>query len=225
VQFLLMILSISLNGQSNVLMAGQDRLFTDMGIIPIVGSADPKVTGDIYLFEKSAKCDLFFRASRTMEDVWINYDIYNSQLILLHNGKNFSIDFNLVEHFVVKESNQKFFNSSGLVGVEPNLALKVLFESPNLSFYQKTELKILKSSYNEQLDIGTKDTRIVSSFHYFLFEKEEESYMVFKPTKNSLKSLDNYKDLKGYIKANNYDLGNENDAVEVIKFYERIKYK
>lgn len=224
-QFLLMILSISLNGQSNVLMAGQDRLFTDMGIIPIVGSADPKVTGDIYLFEKSAKCDLFFRASRTMEDVWINYDIYNSQLILLHNGKNFSIDFNLVEHFVVKESNQKFFNSSGLVGVEPNLALKVLFESPNLSFYQKTELKILKSSYNEQLDIGTKDTRIVSSFHYFLFEKEEESYMVFKPTKNSLKSLDNYKDLKGYIKANNYDLGNENDAVEVIKFYERIKYK
>ncbi|MEP5610606.1 MAG: hypothetical protein ABJP45_00080 [Cyclobacteriaceae bacterium] len=220
-----MTLYIAVHAQSNVLMKGQDQLFTDMGIIPIVGPASPKVKGDVYLFEKSAKCDLFFKASKTMEDVWINCDIYNSQLILLHNGKNFSIDFTLVDHFVVRGSNEKFVNSSNLKGVEPNLALKVLVESPNLSLYQKTELKVLKPSYNEQLGIGTKDTRIVSSSLYLLFEKEKESSLVFKTSRNSLKPLDYYNELKEFMKANSYDLENEGDAVEIIKFYESLKYK
>ncbi len=216
-------ISSSLNGQ--VITRGPSQLFSSLGFIEIVGPDDPTIKGDVHLFEQRKKGDLDFKVSKSMEDVWINYDIYNSKIILFFKGKRFSIDFSLVDSVTITDTNKKLINSRYLKGVPPNTPLMVLYDSPNLIFFEKPDLKIIKPSYNRELDIGTRDTKIVHEFQYMIFEKDSQNHFFFKQTKNGIKSLEHYKELKEHVKANNYKLDNADDAVKLVKFYEALKFK
>ncbi len=218
-------LSIHLTTLSaQVLSKGPDVLFSNLGFIEIVGPDDPTIKGNIHLFDEWTKSDLVFTVRGSMEDVLINFDLYHSQLILYHKKKKFFVDFSVVDHLIIKEKNQKLINSASLDGMPANLPLLVLYDSPNLCFYEKPDLKIIRPSYVRELDIGTKDTKIVPEFEYLIYEKGSQSHFFFKPNKNGIKSFENYKDLKEHMKEHNYKLDNRENAVALIKYYELEKF-
>ena len=200
-------------------------LFNNLGFIEIIGSEDPTVKGSIHLFEDWTKCDLNFKVTRSMDDVWVNLDLYHSQLLLYYKKKKFVVDFSMVDTLMIKETNQRLINSARLAGMATDLPLFVHYDSPNLGFYEKPSLKIIKPSYNRELDIGTRNTKIVDEFEYLVYEKESQSHFFFKPNKNGIKSFENYKQLKDHIKENNYKMDNREHVVALIMFYEQEKYK
>ncbi len=223
VPFLLIIISTSLKSQ--VLTKGDDLLYSNLGFIEIIGADDPTIKGDIRLFDDWKKCDLNFSIKRSMNDVLVNLDLYHSQLLLYYKKKKFSVGFNMVDSLHIEETNQKLINSSNLEGMAVDLPLFVHYDSHNLGFYEKPGLKIIKPSYNRELDIGTRDTKIVSEFEYLIYDKKNQSHFFFKPNKNGIKSFENYKALREHMKENNYKPDNREHMIALIKFYELEKYK
>ncbi|MEP1093584.1 MAG: hypothetical protein ABJG78_00645 [Cyclobacteriaceae bacterium] len=196
--------------------------FTDTGIIKEIKPIST-VEGDYYLFDAGQEANVHLTTGRKILGVKINYNIEFSQLILSHEKKNYGMDLDLIQHIELADGSI-YHNSSNIENLEPRLLLKRIYDSENLTFYERKIVKVEEPNYNVAMNVGSRNTRITKSTTYLTHTKSNGKFLEFKPSMKGIRSLGYEKEIKSYAKLNDLSPKNLGDLVEIIKFYDKKKF-
>ena len=175
--------------------------------------------GNIYLFPKWVDgARLLTKTDKKYNIIGLNYNILSGNFeIKISKDSIFKLDSKYIKQINVKGSVFKKFNIKG----NDNSFVEVLYESENILFLKKFNIRLLRGKFNP-LD-GTKSPDRYHIYYNFYYSKNGISYKIRLNKKNILPLFkEKHYVIMNDVKKNKLSFKNTDDLVKIFKFYEAL---
>lgn len=218
--YLLLFVSINAFSQQALTFSGNGETnFTSGYFTKYVPGDDYKfVEGNPYLFEKWSTGIIKLESGANLKMESCMYDLYHERLMFLQdeNPLYFSNPED-IDRFTVGTS--EFINIKNETN---NDFYEILVEGKDLKLLKKYNCDIIKGKETNGITQATADKFKITN-DYYLKKGDVELIKVKIKEKDILKLLSNKEqEVKKYIQDNKLNLKNENDLVELFKFYSTL---
>ncbi len=187
-----------------------------------------EVEGRSKLFSDWKQGEVFLSKGRFASGITFNYDVLNNTLLVLVEGKEFSLNPIAVDSILIANSSQVLINPIILDGVGNDLLLLRVYDGLHVSMFRTTLPKVMDgdnitTSITElkydQIEIQIDQERI-----YFLLIKATNEFRELQGKKKELKKWENGDQVVAFVKNQNLDLKNEADLIQIVQHYEQLTY-
>ena len=219
--FFMLLCSYSLVGQQ----VNRDPAFliTGSGFLN-TRSIEPELEGKTNLFDVFKGGTIHFRPKDKSESYkgLLNYDIYTNRVLILLNGNTLELDGNRVDSVqfqVEKDSLLCMLNSKFLVGIQQRGFAFDLHHGLRFRLVKLFVLEVIKPTYNELMNVGSRNYIIKPSHRYFIRTKDANIFERFSMRKASFLEIDKEKKYQKLIRAS--DLEKDSDIARLMTQMER----
>ncbi len=181
-----------------------------------------KVEGSVDMFEDWTKAAIYLSKGKQGTILEVNYDIMNHIVPVRVNGKEYSLNPIAVDSLVLQNSDQVLVNTRVLKGLSGDALLLRVLNGSNFALYRKTAIEVIKPTYNEALNVGSRNVKLNQEKVYLLREKSSNTYYELRGKKKDFKDLANYDKISTYIKGQNLDLKNEANLIDIVNYYAEL---
>ncbi|MBC5773831.1 hypothetical protein H8S95_07135 [Pontibacter sp. KCTC 32443] len=181
-------------------------------------------TGSIYLNDEWATGTLYTSSGHVLQDSQLKYDIKHDVMEINTPDGVKVLQGRYIKQFELQEANQKALYVSGSdndVATGLHTAFyKVLASAKDLKLLSRTELHLKQSNYSPQFDVGSKTDKLVKKEKLYiaqgnnLTKLEKDSFSVFGGKADKVKA---------YAKDKKLKLQKKEDAIQLLRFYAKLK--
>jgi len=189
-----------------------------------------EVEGRANLFTDWRQGEVFLSQGRFASGITFNYDVLNHTLLVLVDGKEFSLNPIAVDSILMANSSQVLINPIILNGAGMDLLLLRVYDGLHLSLFRNTLAKVMErdvktsSSTTVELVHDNVDIQIDQKQMYFLLNKTTNEFRELQGKKKELMKWENGDQVVNFVKDQNLDLKNEADLIQVVQYYEQLNY-
>ncbi len=192
------------------------------------------VAGDIEIFDQRAKeleynafitedwvqADLISENNQIVSKYLLKYDPYVQKLYLKEGADILAIPPTYIKGFILKteEKNRNFekFNIKGKA-----FEFLELIQKGEISLYKRYETSLLKANYNQLLDTGNFNDKVVIEEKYFLLKNGKFELIPTKNKKAKSFFIKKYSGSKNFIKKYKLNLQKEADLIKILNYLNR----
>lgn len=187
-------------------------------------SIEPELEGKTTLFDVFKSGTIHFRPKDKPESYMglLNYDIYTNRVLILLNGNTLELDGNRVDSVqfqVEKDSLLCMLNSKFLMGIQQRGFAFDLHDGLRFRLVKLFVLEVIKPTYNELMNVGSRNYIIKPSHRYFIRTKDANIFERFSMRKASFLEIDKEKKYQKLIRAS--DLEKDSDIARLMTLMER----
>jgi len=180
----------------------------------------PELEGKTVLFDEFKNSTVYITSNgkRTSANVLLNYDIYLNRMVVNYSGQLFEMDainVDSVKFELKKDSILTAINVKYLEGLDKKGFGYNLFKGKNIELIKQIGIEVIKPTYNELMNVGSRNYIVKMSDKYYLRKSEEKRYTKFTPRKSSFGALDVSGLNTEFIKKS--DLNNEQNIIKLLK--------
>jgi len=187
-----------------------------------------EVEGRSKLFTDWKQGEVFLSKGRFASGITFNYDILNHTLLVLVDGKEYSLNPIAVDSILIANISQVLINPIILDGIGNDLLLLRVYEGLHLSLFRTTLAKVMDGDNTTtsitELEYDHIKIRIDQERIYFLLNKTTNEFRELQGKKKELKKWENGDQVVAFVKNQNLDLKKETDLIQVVQYYEQLTY-
>ncbi len=183
-------------------------------------SVTPELEGKTVLFDefKNGTVYIFSNGKINHVNTLLNYDIYLNRMVVKYSGQLFEIDaikVDSVKFEIKKDSFLTATNVKYLAGLDKKGFGYHLFKGKNIELIKEVDIEVIKPTYNELMNVGSRNYLIKMSDKYYIRNSGENSFKRFNPKKSSFLALDASKQNTELIKKS--DLDKEQNIIQLFR--------
>jgi len=183
-------------------------------------SMAPELEGKTVFFEefKNGTVYIFSNGKTNQISTLLNYDIYLNRMVVNYSGQLFEIDaikIDSVKFEIKKDSFLTATNVKYLAGLDKKGFGYHLFKGKNIELLKEVDIEVIKPTYNELMNVGSRNYLIKISDKYYIRNSGENAFKRFIPKKSSFLTLDASKKNTGLIKKS--DLDKEQSIIQLFR--------
>jgi hypothetical protein len=214
------------NTQSQLTLSRLKTL-TSVGLYNSVDqiAPDSKVVGSPYLNDDWRSTNIILNGNENINNYLVKYNIHSDMLEIKVNDEVRGLEGNKVKSFsfvLADQSYRTFLRASNFESVEELSGFVEVLEEGKIALLKKLSVTIIRPDYSVQLNVGSRDTRIVQK-ETFYYSDEKSIWEVPTSKKKLLKLFEDQKDrVSEFIETNNINLKNEDELRSVFSFYNNL---
>lgn len=208
----------------NLSFAQISNISTSMSGEPLRLKSYKDITGTPYLTEDWQSGTIYGLDANVNESVMLRYNIYEDKVEYKKDGMIYGLVSESVKGFSVAVADPDgrikryvFENKMGKVGEYTDKNFFSVLYLNKVKFLQKVVVKLIDNTATYGTNV--QQSKFVKEEEFYFVKETGESFKIKKNNASLLKVL-NIKELKDFIKENNLNIKEDNDLVEVMKFYE-----
>ena len=183
-----------------------------------------EVEGTTLMFDDWQLGTMYLAEGKIIPQMSFNYDILNHMFSVRIEKKEYSLNPLSVDSVQIPSTKQTLVNPLVLEAMSSDLMLLIIYRSSHLNLFRKTTVEVIKPTYNELLNVGSRNFQVDKDRHYLLWDKDANQITELHGKKKELKSLENGEKVTSFVRNQHLDLKNESDLIEVIKYYEQLTF-
>ncbi len=188
------------------------------------------IKGTPYLFDDWKQGNIYLNDNTYINDVNIKYNIYTDDVLYLNStsGDSLIIDRSVIKSFEINDDNSGnmlLFREISLRAdkKERNTFIKVIYEDKS-KFIIKYTKTFIKADYKGAYSAGRKYDEYVDDYQYYIITNPDNPSKVKLNRKSVVKALSDREDkILAYMNEHNLNLDNEDDIIELMKYYDSLK--
>jgi hypothetical protein len=204
-------------------------------VFGVKSSQTGKILGDVYLdttwhegnIKLYQKIGPLGREGDSIPNVPVRYDIYLNEIEIMANNYNDirAVEAQHIQHFeITQKGNQRFFvNMREFESDESKTGFVERTTNGKLKSYLQTKIKIIKPTYNEALNTGSRDAKILKEQLFFIVEGKK--LIRLSPSKKKLLELmsDKTTQIEAFAKEQELNYRDINDAIRLLQYYNNLR--
>jgi hypothetical protein len=185
-----------------------------------------QVVGDVYLTNDWKKTLLqVYKTDKVIGTYSCKLNLYTKQIEIKDGANVKFIDNDKIRSLAIAEGDTKKYLVSGkdyLLDQAPLTDFLEVLVDGSLPLFQRTTLVVVRPNYNQALNIGSKDTKLVKKESLFL-AKEKTLIPVKGIKKNYEKIFENKADeVRKFVRRKSIKLSKKEDLITLFEFYNSL---
>jgi hypothetical protein len=203
-------------------------------VFGVKNSQTGKIIGDVYLdttwhegnIKLYKKIGPPGREGDTIHSVPVRYDIYLNEVEVMANNYNDirAVEAQHIQYFDMRQrNNQRFFvNMHEFETDEAKVGFVERTTDGKLKIYLQTKIKVIKPTYNEALNTGSRDAKILKD--EVMFVGEGKKITKLSPSKKRLLELmsDKTTQIEAFAKTQDLNYRDIHDAIRLVAYYNSL---
>ncbi len=188
------------------------------------------VKGTPYLFDEWKLGNIYLNDNTYINSVNIKYNVYTDDVLYLNStsGDSLIIDRSVIKSFEINDDNSGNMLLFREISLRPdkkerNTFIKVIYENKS-KFIIKYTKTFIKADYKGAYSAGRKYDEYVDDYQYYIVTNPDNPAKIKLNRKSVVKALSDREDkIMAYMNEHNLNLDNEDDIVELMKYYDSLK--
>jgi hypothetical protein len=184
------------------------------------------IRGTPNVFEDFRKGNLYFTNKISVAGIMINYDCYNDNILYTEKDHIYIINGKNIDFFTIENgwgSGNLLFKQVFLESEKKIIFLQIIYECQS-TLFKRYKKKFIEADYTGPYNADRRYDEYIDDQDYYI-KLTDGKIRQIKTRKKHIKEIfgDKSTMILEFIKEENIDLKDENDLVQLVEYYDKIK--